>query len=155
MTFDNLNKAIWLETVYNMGRAYDMSTDSVRPRKDFVPRSIFYRNVTAIIETRKDEHSMVVTDLDGREAYWEAFQWVSPWIKSANLEMVEFQFVLDGDYQAPKLTIIDLSNQPISEVRQILANRKDIDPERLTYWQVRRLTATPWLKPSHTEYMSA
>jgi len=155
VTFDNLNKAIWLETVYNMGRAYDMSTSSVRPRKDFVPRSIFYRNVTAIIETRKDERAMVVTDLDGREAYCEASQWVSSWIKSADLEMVEFEFVLDGDYQAPKLTIIDLNNQPILSVQQILANRKDIDPKRLTYWQARRLTATPWLKPSHTEYMSA
>ena len=154
MTLDNLNKAIWLETVYNIGLSYDMSTDSVRPQRDFVPRSAFYHIVAPMIETRKDERGIVVTDLDGREAYWEAFQWVTPWIKSADLEMVEFQFVLDGNYDGPRSTIVDLNNEPILAVRNHLARRKDIDADRLTYWQARRLTLTPWLKPSHTEYVA-
>lgn len=43
MTLTNLGKAVWLESAYSAGRCYDMSTDSIRPRADFVPREYFWR----------------------------------------------------------------------------------------------------------------
>lgn len=138
MTFTNLSKALWLEASYGIGRCYDMSTDSVRPRSDFVPRSTFYRNVESMITPEPDERGILRTDLAGREAYWEAFQYVAPWHKSRDLRMVEFTFVRNGDY-SNRAQIKDLSSTPILEARRVVANRLNVAPETLTYFEARNI----------------
>jgi len=124
---ENLCTAIWLETAYNMGRHYDMSSDRVRPSADFVPRQAFCHIVTPVIEK----------DCPANE-YWEAWKWVSRWIKSYSLKMVRFTFVRNGDYSL-RHEITHLNTTPILEVRRVLANWLGVAPETLTYLEATSL----------------
>ena len=72
----NLTKAIWLEAAYNAGRCYDMSTDSIRPRADFVSRKQFY----SIYHLGFERDDLKALDRDAR-------RWVWRWIDSRHLTM--------------------------------------------------------------------